>query len=329
MLKANRNIKTKYLVAVVTVVILGITGGFALLYYSAVKTGIINPDFFWFDEPSFLFSIYGEKEGALIEPVAVDSAPDGTIYVADIGARDIKVFDSGGKFKFNFSSMTQQFPLMAPTGVAVSDDTVFVTDSIRNNIFKFDSAGAYKGILISPETKAQLTAVTPVGIEFINNKIYFTDILFHRVVVMDASGKIITIIGSAGGEEGQLAYPHDVAVGPDGKIYVSDSNNNRVQVSEDEQTFHLLGSGKEDREGSAFNSLTRGIAVDRDGYIWVVNTLTHQVKVLNQKGRTVYVLGEWGMEEEQFAYPNGIDIDIARRIYITDRINRRIQVYEQ
>ncbi len=170
MLKKYRNIKIKYLAGIVAATVLIITGGFALLFYSAVKIGVINPEYIWFDEPSFLFSIYGEGEAALIEPVAVDAAPDGTIFVADVGARDIKVFDNRGRYMYKFNSMDKQGQLLAPVGVAVSGEVVYVTDSMHNQVFKFDLNVIRTALILTSEEGYILLTAPITGFRSINSE---------------------------------------------------------------------------------------------------------------------------------------------------------------
>ncbi len=52
----------------------------------------------------------------------------------------------------------------------------------------------------------------------------------------------IQYIGSSGTEEGQLNAPRNIAISPDGKIFVADSGNNRIQVF-DSQGFYVTDFG--------------------------------------------------------------------------------------
>lgn len=325
MFKYIEKVKIKHIVIISLILVLIITGVFAILFSSEDETVVFNPAGIFFNEPSFLFSIYGEGEEVLRAPVAVDAASDGSIFIADAAAKDIKVFDENGQFKYKFNKLGDREQLLAPVGLSVDEETVYVTDVSKNQIFKFDLKGNFIGTLISPETKTKLTAFSPVGIEVSNKNIYFTDILFHQIIVTDLSGKLIKTIGGPGEQEGRLAYPNDIAIAPDQKLYVSDSNNFRVQESKNGQQLQLFKNGN---ASPAISSLVRGIAVDKDGYVWVVDAMNHQVIILDRDGDPVYVIGEMSSFEEQLSYPNGIDIS-SDRIYITDKGNRRVQVYKQ
>ncbi len=78
---------------------------------------------------------------------------------------------------------------------------------------------------------------TPFGLDFLpNGDAVFADFGSHRILRLDASGKITLIAGdgSAGFADGiadkaKFNAPHNVCVGPDGIIYVSDTLNHRVR----------------------------------------------------------------------------------------------------
>ena len=52
----------------------------------------------------------------------------------------------------------------------------------------------------------------------------------NRIQRFDREGRPLGAWGRAGRERGELATPWDVAVSTDGRVFVADYNNNRVQV---------------------------------------------------------------------------------------------------
>jgi hypothetical protein len=48
--------------------------------------------------------------------------------------------------------------------------------------------------------------------------------------VLDPASGVTTFVGGEGTAPGQFRMPTGIAAGPDGKLYVLDSDNRRVQV---------------------------------------------------------------------------------------------------
>jgi DNA-binding beta-propeller fold protein YncE len=68
-------------------------------------------------------------------------------------------------------------------------------------------------------------AVSPDGA-----KVYMTDPDRHRVDVLDVTSGQLSFFGSEGTGPGQFEAPLGIAVGPEGRVFVVDSVNRRVQV---------------------------------------------------------------------------------------------------
>jgi DNA-binding beta-propeller fold protein YncE len=62
------------------------------------------------------------------------------------------------------------------------------------------------------------------------SKIYIADTNAHRVVVLDQTGRVLQTWGGQGGDPGQFRSPAGIALDEDGRVYVADTKNNRIQV---------------------------------------------------------------------------------------------------
>lgn len=95
------------------------------------------------------FGSKGIGEGQFVGPqyIALDSFEN--IYVTDFGSARIAVFSPDGEFLFNFGERSNLFDgFIAPSGIAVFEDLVYVSDSYYGAVFKFDTAGNFLGELL-------------------------------------------------------------------------------------------------------------------------------------------------------------------------------------
>ena len=111
----------------------------------------------------------------------------------------------------------------------------------------------------------------------------------------------------------------------DGKIFVTDSLNFRVQVLEPDGRFiHSFGKAG---DSPGYFSRPKGVATDSHGHIYVVDALMHAVQIFNAKGELLIAFGEQGQGVGQFWLPNGIFISSDNMIFVADAYNKRVQVF--
>lgn len=169
---------------------------------------------------------------------------------------------------------------------------------------------------------------SPLGLAFDDQgNLYVTEVSpgVHRVMIFDEHGALVREFGVEGEKPGEFAFPNGILV-TDEAIYVSDSNNHRLQVFDKEGKFQtIVGAGV--GEGSL--GLPRGLTIDREGHILVVDTIDHDVHVYSTGSRMAYLFsfGVPGVEDGELNYPNDIVSDGMRRFYIADTRNNRVQVW--
>ena len=85
------------------------------------------------------------------------------------------------------------------------------------------------------------------------------------------------------------------------------------------------------RIGNVTGSFSRpkGVATDREGNLYVVDSLFDNIQIFDDQGRFLMHWGESGTEPGCFWLPRGIAIDIHDRIWVADAYNRRIQVFKR
>jgi len=276
-------------------------------------------------EPQYLRSIPDVQR-----PLGVAVGEDGMVYVTESGGeRKIHVFDSSGSEVRSFVPPGTDVPSRVPVYVAVSPEgKVYVSDRDANTIYIFSPDGALLGE-VAPPVPGEDTW-HPLGLAFDRaGNLYVTDVTpeKHRVLVLDPEGKLKRQFGREGSADGEFWFPNAVAIDDQGRIYVSDSNNGRVQVFDSSGRF-LYKIERGLARGDL--SLPRGIAIDDDSHLFVVDTARQVVQVYDVSEDLPRFLQTFGDDQSQgaiFAYPNGLALDGSGAVYVTDRENNRVQVW--
>ncbi|MFZ0437282.1 MAG: hypothetical protein WAL76_04115, partial [Candidatus Sulfotelmatobacter sp.] len=76
--------------------------------------------------------------------------------------------------------------------------------------------------------------------------------------------------------------------------------------------------------GSVFRP--KGVGVDSEGDLYIVDGLWGVVQVFNRQGDLLYYFGRRGTQAGEFQLPAGLFIR-DDRIFVVDSFNRRIQVF--
>jgi uncharacterized protein (TIGR03663 family) len=154
--------------------------------------------------------------------------------------------------------------------------------------------------------------------------------------------------GEVGTGPGQFNHPRGIALGPDGNVYVVDSDNYRIQVFGPDGTFLREwgsqcnledGHGCVDPDGSGplasgdgqFQE-PWGIAVAPDGRVYVADTWNHRIQVFDSNGAFLTKWGQYGQTDSPVALfygPRDVAVDSSGRVFVTDTGNKRVVVFDQ
>ena len=150
----------------------------------------------------------------------------------------------------------------------------------------------------------------------------------HPVIVFDRDGKFLRSWG-----EGIFTNPHGVAVGPDDTVFCVDASDHTVRKYTTEgkllMTIGTEGKGAPPMSGDPF-SLPTHVAVDpRNGDLYVADGYSNaRVHKYTPDGRLLFSWGESGTNPGQFNVVHNIATDLDGWLYVADRENRRIQVFD-
>ena len=130
------------------------------------------------------------------------------------------------------------------------------------------------------------------------------------------------------GPEGDpLSMPSDVAVGPEGSLYVLDGVHHRVVVYDAEGQFRFqFGS---EGEGPGQFRLPLGIATAPDGKVYVADSGNHRFQILSAEGKPLDAIPLPAADTGVLPDPTDVAVDARQaRLYIADNDNHRLCVYD-
>jgi DNA-binding beta-propeller fold protein YncE len=195
-----------------------------------------------------------------------------------LGVLGEDVTDWGG-----FATVNLFGEIIGPGGIAISSrGEVYVSDTFAHRIIVFDQEGHYVAKL------AFSADVFPTAIQFApDNTLLVLNGYEGNVLRVSTNGDILSTMGSAGNEPGQLGVVFDV--------------------------------GRFDG--------ARGLVVDDDGSIYVVDTYNSRILKFSAAGNYLGYGGHFGSKAGEVYLPSGAFIDKVRGLlYLADTYNHRIQV---
>ena len=178
--------------------------------------------------------------------------------------------------------------------------------------------------------------------------------------MLTTGGEFIGTFGEEGSDIGQFSCPFDVKISPDGKVYVADSENNRVQVfNPDDWTISHVIDGRvsgffSSPESIAFDlssgdvhipvfgsssvtvlapngqfvrqygkthiSRPMGIAIDPSGYSLVTSNSNNTLLIFDPTGTFIHSVG-------RFYHPYGVSVSLDGSVWVADTWNNRLVKY--
>ena len=292
-----------------------------------------------------MWGSYGSGPGEFNTPTAIHIDENDTIYVAEFYNNRIQLFrfESGQYVSTGMwgelGSGDGQF--WGPIGIAQDKDgNFYVTQYWNGRVQKFSKDLDF---LTSWQSWSQNTGMLhgPYGVAAdAAGNVYVSDAENHRIQKFSPGGVLLTSFGSLDGNpgsgDGQLNKPWGIAVDADGvNVYVADTENDRIQRYIDDgqggYVYHSQWTGF--TSGKAIFNNPRGVAgvaVDKDGNVFVADTFNHMIKKFTPDG---VLLTEWGGlsdyagEDGKFRIPLGLVVDNSGNVYVADTYNDRIQKF--
>ncbi len=150
-----------------------------------------------------------------------------------------------------------------------------------------------------------------------NGALFITDTAKDCVMAV-SSQHVWRLYGTGEDGRGDIWSPEGIVIGPDGRIYVVDTGNHRVQVLAKDGSF---------RNAWSIGACSR-IAYDIAGAVYLVDTGAKRVVKYSLNGRLLAAWGTVGDGPGQFREPTGIAVDRRTgQVYVVDRERDCVQVF--
>jgi hypothetical protein len=149
----------------------------------------------------------------------------------------------------------------------------------------------------------------------------------HPIVVFDRDGNVLRTWG-----EGVFTRPHGLHVAPDATLYLTDEGDNTVRRCTLEgrvlSTIGVPGAPKPFMSGEPFHRCTH-TALSPDGDLYVSDGYGNaRVHKYAPDGRPLLSWGRSGAGPGEFNLPHAIHCDADGWVYVADRENHRVQVFD-
>ena len=173
------------------------------------------------------------------------------------------------------------------------------------------------------------------------------------IVKLDPAGNVVASFGA-----GLITWPHGMDVDREGNVWVADarSPNARelertpnaprrghqvVKFSPEGEVLMVLGTPGEPGDPPTHFTEPNDVLVAPDGSIFVGEAHGAQfldepgpnaigrISKFSPDGRLIKSWGSWGYGDGQFRAPHSLAMDSQGRLFVADRGNRRIQIFDQ
>jgi hypothetical protein len=131
--------------------------------------------------------------------------------------------------------------------------------------------------------------------------------------------------------QGRFREPHQVRIDRKGFVWLVDSGHHVVQKFDADGTLIMtVGTPGEPGEDSTHLNRPTDVAIAASGHIFVTDGYgNNRIVHFDQEGQFVHTWGSMGSEPGQFSLPHSIAIDSRGTLFVADRNNARVQVFDQ
>lgn len=273
-----------------------------------------------------VFGRKGSGVGEFLEPHDVAIDPSGNVLVADTGNHRLVKLNSDGAYLTEVGAFGwDDGQFNEPTGVSAETGLdIYVADRQNQRVAVYSQHLKLAALVGGRGVEGALRmgrlgglATTPEG------EVYVTDLDLDQVVQVSTFSRTDRTFGGYGYGSGELRGPTALDVDSEGRVYVCDTENDRIVV------FDRYGNYAREIGADALDK-PAGVAVGPQSTLFVSDTGSHRIIAFDLKsGEVGGRLGgpKRGSDSGRFDSPRGLTYGPRDRLYVADSGNHRIQVF--
>lgn len=262
----------------------------------------------------------------LVTPSGMWLAADGTLYVADNSSGLVRAIapplDGTGRIRTvaGTTGISQQgdalaIALNSPGGMALdAQGRLVFSESAGHTVKRLEGnslsllAGSTRGFGGDGGPASAASFDSPTGLAYAGGALYVLDVENHRIRRIAPDGTVTTVVGkgmrgyleatSTPAADVMMRRPVTCAVGPDGRLYWVDNENDQVARLNADGTVEVV-AGREHEEGwggdggpavAALLNHPTGLAFDARGRLYVADTGNGRIRrIFGLEGPTAYI----------------------------------------
>jgi sugar lactone lactonase YvrE len=177
-----------------------------------------------------------------------------------------------------------------------------------------------------------------------DGNLFVADTLNSVIRKVAAIGLVTTLVWTDAGvtqsgpaTNAAVSEPTGVAVDHEGNVYIAERGGNRVRQITPRGVMNILagsglaGAADGPSTAASFNGPS-GLALDKEGNIYVADTANHQVRKITPDGKVTTLAGSGTPgsangtgKDASFKRPTGVAVDASGNVYVADQGNNLIR----